>query len=117
MADLYSDFLYVNSKKDELKIFAKEVSAAKRWTKEACYVIGNLYSITKQHEKALVWLRRALIIDSNYENALIVSGNEYIEIKSPNDAIEAYSEAISKFHLVQNFVINCFFRIESVKLS
>lgn len=99
MADLYSDFLYVNSRKNELKNFAKEVSVERGWTREACYVIGNLYSINKQHEKALIWFRRALIIDPNYENALIVSGNEYVEIKSPKDAIAAYCAAISKFKL------------------
>ena len=106
MADLYSDFLYVNSKKDELKSFAKNISVEKEWTKEACYVIGNLYSITRQHEKALVWLRRALIIDPAYENALIVSGNEYIELKSPNDAIAAYSAATRRVYLVPNIIIN-----------
>ena len=42
-----------------------------------------------------------LIIDPNYENALIVSGNEYVEIKSPKDAIAAYCAAISKFKLSQ----------------
>ena len=35
------------------------------------------------------------MIDPNYEAALIVSGNEYIELKSPGDAIIAFSAAAS----------------------
>lgn len=98
ISDIYSDFLYVNSKKDELANFAKYIAEIKGWTKESCYVIGNLYSILQQHEKALVWLRRALIIDPNYEAALIVSGNEYIELKSPGEAISAFLSASSKIY-------------------
>lgn len=116
MADLFSDLLYVNSKKDDLKKFAIDISTSQEWTKEACYVIGNLFSILKQHEKALVWLHRALIIDPNYECALIASGNEYIELKSPIDAIMAYSTAISNF-CHKRLLIKLFCRIKSFELS
>lgn len=95
MADIYSDFLYMNSKTSDLINFAKEVAAKRCWTKEACYVIGNMFSSLNQHENSIKWLKRALIIDPNYEAALIVSGNEYIELKSPKDAITAYSAASS----------------------
>lgn len=95
MADIYSDSLYLHSKIEDLKIFSKYMVASRPWTKECCYVVGNLYSLLRQHENAIVWLKRALIIDSTYEPALIVLGNEYIELKSPKDAIAAYSAAIS----------------------
>lgn len=94
MADIYSDYLYVNCKKEELKQFSKDVAEIKGWTKQSCHVIGNLFSMMQQHEKALLWFRRALIIDPEYEAALIASGNEYIELKSPTDAITAYTAAI-----------------------
>ena len=95
MADVYSDYLYVNAKRDELKKFCKEITDTRGWTKEACYVIGNLFSLLHQHEKAILWMRRALIIDPEYEAALIILGNEYIELKLPKDAITAYSAASS----------------------
>lgn len=95
MSDIYSDFLYLNSKADDLKNFAKYLVEIRGWTRECCYVIGNMYSLLRQHEKSILWLKRALIIDSRYESALIVLGNEYIDIKAPNDAIAAYSTALS----------------------
>lgn len=95
MADIYSDFLYLNSKVDDLKNFAKYMTKTRGWTKECCYVVGNMYSLLNQHDSSILWLKRALIIDPKYESALIVLGNEYINIKSPNDAINAYSAAIS----------------------
>lgn len=95
MADIYSDFLYLHSKIEDLKIFSKYMVDNRVWTKECCYVVGNLYSLLHQHELAIVWLKRALIIDPAYESALIVLGNEYIELKAPKDAIAAYSAAIS----------------------
>lgn len=93
MADVYSDSLYMNAKTNDLINFAKEVVAKRSWTKESCYVIGNLYSSLRQHENSIKWLKRALIIDPYYEVALIVAGNEYIELKCPKDAIDAYSTA------------------------
>jgi len=108
MADIYSDFLYLNSKVDELKNFAKYIAATRGWTKECCYVVGNMYSLLHQHELSILWLKRALIIDPNYESALIVLGNEYINLKAPTDAISAYSAAISTswFHFLINLIIN-----------
>lgn len=104
MADIYSDFLYLHSKVDDLKIFSKYMVASRAWTKECCYVVGNLYSLLRQHEIAIIWLKRALIIDPTYEPAFIVLGNEYIELKAPNDAIAAYSAAISiLYYLTDSF--------------
>lgn len=95
MADIYSDFLYLNSKVDELKIFAKYMTETRGWTKECCYVVGNMHSLLNQHESSIIWLKRALIIDPKYESALIVLGNEYINLKCPHEAISTYSAAIS----------------------
>ena len=95
MADNYSDYLYLNSKADDLKNFAKYVVKTRGWTKECCYVVGNMYSLLQQHESSILWLKRALMIDTTYESALIILGNEYIDLKAPNEAIAAYSAAIS----------------------
>lgn len=59
-------------------------------------MIGNLFSLLQHHEQAITWFRRALTIDPNYEAAFVVSGNEYLELKFPNEAIASYSAAISK---------------------
>ena len=96
VADMYSDYLYVHSKKEELKDFGKICAQVIGWTKESCYVIGNLFSLLKQHEQAITWFRRSLMIDPNYEAAYIVSGNEYLELKSPNEAIISFLTAISR---------------------
>lgn len=98
--DVYSDFLYTNSRTSDLISFAKEVTTKRSWTRESCYVIGNLYSSLNQHENSIKWLKRALTIDPNYESALIVLGNEYIELKSPKDAINAYALASSIYILI-----------------
>lgn len=89
--------MFVHAKKDELKIFANKCSIQQGWTKEACYVNGNLYSILQKHDIALAWFKRALIIDPRYDSALVLLGNEYLELKSPNEAILAYAKAASIF--------------------
>lgn len=111
MADIYSDYLYLNSKNDELSKFASEIVGIYGWSKETCYVIGNLYSILQQHEKALIWLRRALMIDPNYEAALIVLGNEYIELKSPSDAISTFLAASSTMKILDSIFYSAFLEL------
>lgn len=117
IADIYSDYLYIHSKKEELKDFGKVCAQIIGWTKESCYVIGNLFSLLKQHEQAITWFRRSLMIDPNYEAAYIVSGNEYLELKSPNEAITSFLTAISKAKKDIFLLKFKSFRIEPFKLQ
>lgn len=93
--ELYSDLLYMKGKKNVLKDFASRCVKQKGWCRETCYVLGNLYSLLQRHDSALSWFRRAIAIDPDYEAALILFGNEHLEMKTPNEAIQAYAAAAS----------------------
>lgn len=94
---LYSDLLYVHGKKEELKIFAKKCTDVLGWCSDTCYVLGNLYSLLRNHSLAQNWFYRATAINPQLENALLLRGNELIELKQPAQAIACYTSVLSKF--------------------
>lgn len=74
------------------------MTSLKGWTKESCYCVGNMLSSLDMHAGALKWFKRSLMIDPFYYEAMIVAGNECIELKLPKEAILYFSEALSKYH-------------------
>jgi len=57
---------------------------------------GNYYSLRRDHEKAIVYFRRALKLDRGYLSAWTLMGHEYIEIKNTNAAIASYRRAVGE---------------------
>jgi len=58
---------------------------------------GNYYSLRRDHEKAIVYFRRALKLDRGYLSAWTLMGHEYVEIKNTNAAIASYRRAVGAF--------------------
>lgn len=58
------------------------------------YAAGNYYSIRREHEKAILYFRRALKLDRAYLSAWTLMGHEYVEIKNTNAAIASYRRAV-----------------------
>jgi hypothetical protein len=57
-------------------------------------MIGNYYSLRREHEKAILYFRRALKLDRAYLSAWTLMGHEYVEIKNTNAAIASYRRAV-----------------------
>ena len=55
---------------------------------------GNYFSLRREHEKAIMYFRRALRLDRKFLSAWTLMGHEYIEIKNTNAAIASYRRAV-----------------------
>ncbi len=113
---IYSDLLYVQGKKECLKQFAKRCIDVFGWCSDTCYVLGNTYSLIRNHTSAQVWFSRASTISPNFENALLLEGNEFIELKQPSHAIKCFDQVLSTQHYV-GIVSHHIFRAQSFELS
>lgn len=68
--------------------------ATDKFRPETCCVVGNYYSMKSEHEKAVMYFRRALTLDRNFLSAWTLMGHEYVELKNTHAAIESYRRAV-----------------------
>ena len=57
-------------------------------------VTGNYYALKGQHERAILYFRRALALNPAYLSAYTLMGHEYIELHNEAAAITAYRRAV-----------------------
>ena len=92
--DTYSNILYVKEATAELSHLAHRVVQQDKFSPEACYVVGNYYSLKGLHEKAVAYFKRALRLNRRFLGAWTLLGHEYVELKNIPAAIESYRSAI-----------------------
>ncbi|KAJ5786472.1 Cdc23 [Penicillium pulvis] len=92
--DHYSNILYVMGARPQLAFVAQIAIATDKFRPETCCVVGNYYSLKSEHEKAVMYFRRALTLDRNFLSAWTLMGHEYIEMKNTHTAIESYRRAV-----------------------
>lgn len=92
--DHFSNILYVMNKRPQLAFVAQVATATDKFRPETCCVVGNYYSLKSEHEKAVMYFRRALTLDRNFLSAWTLMGHEYIEMKNTHTAIESYRRAV-----------------------
>jgi len=93
--DAYSNVLYVmDTGRPRLSYLANIATSTDRFRPETCCIVGNHYSKSSEHEKAVIYFRRALTLDRSFLSAWTLMGHEYIELKNTQAAIEAYRRAI-----------------------
>jgi anaphase-promoting complex subunit 8 len=92
--DHYSNILYVMGARPQLAFMAQLATATDKFRPETCCVVGNYYSLKSEHEKAVMYFRRALTLDRNFLSAWTLMGHEYIEMKNTHAAIESYRRAV-----------------------
>lgn len=92
--DHYSNILYVMNDRPKLAFLAHLATAVDKFRPETCCVVGNYYSLCSQHEKAVMYFRRALTLDRSFLSAWTLMGHEYIELKNTHAAIESYRRAV-----------------------
>ena len=93
MAD-YSNILYVMEARPKLAFLAQAATATDKFRPETCCVVGNYYALKSEHEKAVMYFRRALTLDRNFLAAWTLMGHEYVEMKNTHAAIESYRRAV-----------------------
>lgn len=92
--DHYSNILYVMNDRPKLAFLAHLATSVDKFRPETCCVVGNYYSLCSQHEKAVMYFRRALTLDRSFLSAWTLMGHEYIELKNTHAAIESYRRAV-----------------------
>ncbi|KAJ5323384.1 Anaphase-promoting complex subunit 8 [Penicillium atrosanguineum] len=92
--DHFSNILYVMGERPKLAFVAQVATATDKFRPETCCVVGNYYSLKSEHEKAVMYFRRALTLDRNFLSAWTLMGHEYIEMKNTHTAIESYRRAV-----------------------
>lgn len=92
--DHYSNILYVMTDRPKLAFLAHLATSVDKFRPETCCVVGNYYSLCSQHEKAVMYFRRALTLDRSFLSAWTLMGHEYIELKNTHAAIESYRRAV-----------------------
>ena len=80
--------------KRALSSLAHRCIGVDKYRPESCCVIGNYYSLKGSHEKAVLYFRRALKLDSHFLSAWTLMGHEYVELKNTAAAVDAYRHAV-----------------------
>lgn len=92
--DHYSNILYVMASRPKLAFLAQLATTTDKFRPETCCVVGNYYSLKSEHEKAVMYFRRALTLDRSFLSAWTLMGHEYVEMKNTHAAIESYRRAV-----------------------
>ncbi|KAF2705802.1 cell division cycle protein-like protein 23 [Pleomassaria siparia CBS 279.74] len=92
--DNYSNILYVMGMRAKLAFVAQLATTTDKFRPETCCVVGNYYSLKSEHEKAVMYFRRALTLDRNFLSAWTLMGHEFVEMKNTHAAIESYRRAV-----------------------
>ncbi|KAL6997233.1 anaphase-promoting complex component apc8 [Sarracenia purpurea var. burkii] len=92
--DMYSNVLYAKECFSALSYLAHRVILTDKYRPESCCIIGNYYSLKGQHEKSVLYFRRALKLNKKYLSAWTLMGHEYVEMKNTPAAVDAYRRAV-----------------------
>jgi len=93
--DVFSNILYVKESKAELSHLAHCAIRNDKYRPETCCIVGNYYSLKRQHEKAVQYFQRALKLDRSYLSAWTLMGHEFVVMKNTAAASdEAYRRAV-----------------------
>lgn len=92
--DIYSNILYVMELQPKLSYLTQFVNQVDRKRPETCCIIANYYSMRQEHEKSIMYFRKALTLDRNCTNAWTLMGHEFVELKNSHAAIECYRRAV-----------------------
>ena len=74
---MYSTVLWHLKEEVKLSNLAQEVQGIDRLAPQTWCVLGNCFSLQKEHELALKFFQRAIQLDPKYTYAHTLSGHEY----------------------------------------
>ncbi|KAL7529493.1 hypothetical protein ACHAXR_006563 [Thalassiosira sp. AJA248-18] len=92
--DILSTTLWQLKKEVELSDLAQQVVDFDRMAPESWFVVGNCFSLQKEHETAITFFRRAIQLNPSYTYAHTLCGHEYTSNEDFEKAISCYRDAI-----------------------
>jgi len=92
--DLLSTALYLLKKEVELSNLAQRCIDFDRMSPETWCVVGNCFSLQKEHKTALAFFRRSIQLDPTFTYAHTLSGHEYVANEDFDHAVASFRNAI-----------------------
>jgi anaphase-promoting complex subunit 3 len=92
--ELLSTTLYLLKKEVELSNLAQRCIEFDRMSPETWCVVGNCFSLQKEHKTALSFFRRSIQLDPDFTYAHTLSGHEYVANEDFDHAIASFRNAI-----------------------
>jgi len=92
--DVYSTVLWHLKQEVKLAHLAQSVEEIDRWAPETWCVLGNCFSLQKEHETALKFFQRALQVNPKYTYAHTLCGHEYFANEDFEKAMNCYRAAL-----------------------
>ncbi|KAJ3082413.1 Anaphase-promoting complex subunit 23 [Rhizoclosmatium hyalinum] len=99
-ADEFANALYVLEFGPQLSHLAQRCVRVDEYRPETCVAVANYYSFKNDHEKAVAYLKRAVVLDAGNSLPWTLIGHEFLEMKNQAAAIEVYRKAVGQFNRV-----------------
>jgi tetratricopeptide (TPR) repeat protein len=93
--EYFSSCLWQLKDQYQLCNLANHVLEQSLFSPETWVVLGNCYSLQKEHEIALKFFSRAIQLNNSYAYAYTLSGHEHFTNEAYNESKEFYSKAIA----------------------
>ena len=92
--DILSTTYWQLKKEVELSDLAQKAVDFDKMAPEAWFVVGNCFSLQKEHETAITFFSRSIQLDPTYTYAYTLCGHEYTSNEDFEKAISCYRDAI-----------------------
>eukprot|EP01132_Coremiostelium_polycephalum_P006234 gene6234-7765_t len=92
--EIYSTVLWHLKKEIELSYLAHQLVEFDRLSPQAWCVVGNCFSLQKEHESALKIFNRCIQLDPSFTYAYTLTGHEYLSNDDLDNALNSYRSAI-----------------------
>lgn len=92
--EVFSTVLWHTKKEVELSHLAQELVAIDRLAPQAWCVLGNFFSLQKEHDTALQFFERALQLDPSFTYAYTLCGHEYFANEDFDKSMTCYRNAV-----------------------
>lgn len=93
--EFYSSALWHLRKDIELGFLAQQVLQGNRLKPQVWCVVGNCFSLQKEHDTAIKFFKRAIQVDSSFTYAYTLCGHEFVANEKFDKAIPMYEQALS----------------------
>lgn len=93
--EIYSTALWHLRKDVVLGFLAQQVLRGNRQRPEVWCVVGNSFSLQKEHDTAIRFFKRAIDIDPSFTYAYTLCGHEFVENEKFHKAIPMFEQALS----------------------
>ena len=92
--EIYSAALWKLQKTKDLSFLSRQVVDFDRKSPETWCVVGNCFSLQKDHEAAIKFFQRAFQLDPHFTYAYTLIGHEYVSNDQFEKAVDCFRKAI-----------------------